>query len=307
MIPKRLSPGDTIGIASPSTAVQPEVESQLTAGLTFFESMGFGIKLGQYIRSDRSASAASPEQKAEDLNALFADPSVKAIICAQGGNTANASLPLLNWETIRENPKIFLGISDITVLLNAIHHKTGLVTFHGNDIMWGFGHNMTEYDKNEFIRVLINGEIGPIPKNSTWKTIRDGIAAGTLLGGNLRCLLKLAGTPYWPDFTGAVLFIEAYRITPDGCRTAFHQLHQMGIFDQIQGVIVGYIDGMQRDAAPGPYLEDFLFEVTKTYPFPILKVNDFGHNCPNTVLPVGGQVYMDAGQQVIEVTAPCVQ
>ena len=129
------------------------------------------------------------------------------------------------------------------------------------------------------------------PRTAPGRRSVKGSAAGKLLGGNLRCLLKLAGTPYWPDFTGAILFIEAYRITPDGCRTAFYQLHQMGVFDQIKGIIVGYIDGMQRDAAPGPYMEDILLEVIKSTAFPVLKVNDFGHNCPNTVLPVGGQVF----------------
>ena len=171
MIPRKLSPGEIIGIAAPSTAVQPDMETRLVTGLAFLKSMGFNIKLGRHIRSDGSDTAASPKQKAEDLNALFADPSVRAVICAQGGDTANASIPFLDWNTIRENPKIFLGISDITVLLNAIYHKTGLVTFHGNDVLWGFGQTMTEYDRAEFERILINGEIGPIPKNSTWKTV----------------------------------------------------------------------------------------------------------------------------------------
>ncbi len=307
MIPKRLSPGDTIGIAAPSTAVQREMESQLQKGLSLLRSKGFNIKLGQHIRSQGIGSAAAPEQKAEDLNALFADPSVNAIICAQGGETANTSLSLLDWDTIRDHPKIFLGISDITVLLNAIYQKTGLVTFHGNDILWGFGRHTTAYDIAEFDRVLIRGEIGRIPQNSPWKTIREGAVEGRLLGGNLGCLLKLAGTPYWPDFTDAILFIEEYEISPGGCQSGFHHLQQMGVFDQVRGVIVGYIDSMQRDDGSGPYMEDILLEVTSSCTFPILKANDFGHNCPNTVLPVGGQVVMDAGQRFIEVTAPCVQ
>jgi len=307
VIPRRLSPGDTIGVAAPSTTVQPEMEPQLQKGLSFLRSKGFNIKLGQHIRSQGIGSATAPEQKAEDLKAFFDDPSVNAIICAQGGETANTSLSLLDWDTIRDHPKIFLGISDITVLLNAIYQKTGLVTFHGNDILWGFGRQITTYEIAEFNRVLIKGENGRIPKNSVWTTIREGAAEGRLLGGNLGCLLKLAGTPFWPDFTGAILFIEEYEISPGGCQSAFHHLQQLGIFDQVRGVIVGYIDSMQRDAGSGPYMEDILLEVTSSCTFPILKANDFGHNCPNTVLPVGGQVVMDAGQRIIEVTAPCVQ
>jgi muramoyltetrapeptide carboxypeptidase len=306
MIPDRLSPNDTIGIAAPSDPVQPELEDRLQAGIDILKSLGFRVKPGQYLHSQALGYAATPEQKAEDLNNLFADPKVKAIICTQGGDTANAPLALLDWDMIKQNPKIFLGLSDITVLLNAITHKTGLVTFHGNDILWGFGNNMTDYEQQEFERILVKGKTGLIPPNRPRKTIRSGTATGKLLGGNLRCLLKLAGTPYWPDFTDAILFVEAYEISPKACHAAFHQLHQMGLFDRITGAIVGYIDSMQRDDSPGPYMEDVLLEVTQTYSFPTLKINDFGHNCPNTVLPVGGQVRIDADNQIIEIVSPCV-
>jgi muramoyltetrapeptide carboxypeptidase len=307
LIPMRLKAGDAIGIVSPSTPVTGELEEQFRRGVDFLESLGFRPVIGEYVRSKTLGYAASPQEKAEDINRMFADTSIKAIICSQGGATANACLPHLNWDVIQDNPKIFLGISDVTVLLNAIHHKTGLVTFHGDDVMWGFGRHPAAYDRQEFIARLMDARIGEVAPSCERRTIRGGTAEGKLLGGNLLCLLKLAGTPYWPDFTGAILFVEALNITPEACDYQFRQLEQMGVFDAIHGVIVGYVDGLQKDENATLQMEDVLLGVTSGYGFPILKVNDFGHNCPNTVLPVGGRVKVNADRQTVEILASCVQ
>jgi muramoyltetrapeptide carboxypeptidase len=307
LIPHRLMPGDTIGVIAPSDPILPAQENNLQMGIQYLQDMGFQVKCGTHIHANTLGYAATPQEKADDINYMFADPEVKAIICAQGGDTANAPLNLINWEAIRRNPKIFLGLSDITVLLNAIYHRTSLVTFHGNDILWGFGNNLVEYERSEIIRTLINAEIGPIPPHGARRTIRGGQACGKLLGGNLRCLLKLAGTPFWPDFSGAILFLEAFEISASACHTAFHQMQHMGIFDQIHGAVVGYIYSMQHNKDPRPHMEDILLEVTQQYTFPILKMNDFGHVCPNTVLPVGGKVDLDADQGVLSVVSPCLR
>ena len=307
LLPRKLNQGDTIGIVSPSTPVTQELIGQFKKGMEFLENLGFHMEIGAHVYSATWGYAASPQEKAEDINRMFADESIQAILCSQGGATANACLPYLDWEGLREHPKIFLGLSDITVLLNAIHHKTGLITFHGNDLMWGFGRNPALYDKQEFITRLMDGWVGEIPPSRERRTIRKGVAEGKLLGGNLNCLLKLAGTPYFPDFTGALLFVEAIGITPEGCDHQFQQLKQMGVFDQIRAVIIGYIDGLQNDPKTLMQMEDVLLRVSAEYDFPILKTDDFGHNCPNTVLPVGGKVRLDAEKQTLEIIEMCVQ
>jgi muramoyltetrapeptide carboxypeptidase len=306
MIPKKLCKGDAVGVVSPSSPVTQELMGQFKQGVKFLENLGFIVMVGEHVYSTTLRYAASPQEKAEDINRMFADESIKAIICSQGGQTANACLPYLDWDGIRENPKVFLGISDITVLLNAIHYKTGLITFHGNDVLWGFGRNPTTYDEQEFMRCLIDGKIGEIPPARERRAIRNGVAEGKLLGGNLPCLLKLAGTPYFPDFMGAILFVEALGISPEGCDHLFQQLKQMGVFDQIRGVIIGYIDGLQNDEKAVMQMEDVLLHVTAEYAFPILKADDFGHNCPNTVLPVGGEVRIDTDRQMIEILKECL-
>jgi muramoyltetrapeptide carboxypeptidase len=306
LIPKKLNRGDAIGIVSPSNPVTRGLTKQFKKGVEFLESLGFNVVIGEHVHSTSWGYAASPLEKAEDINRMFADESIKAIICSQGGATGNACLPYLKWNSIRDHPKIFLGISDITVLLNAIHHKTGLITFHGNDVVWGFGRNPKTYDKQEFITRLMKGGIGAIPPRRERRTIRSGIAEGKLLGGNLHCLLKLAGTPYFPDFTGAILFVEALDITPEASAQLFQQLKQIGVFDQIQGVIIGYIDGLQNNAKASMQMEDVLVQVAPEYAFPVLKTDDFGHNCPNTVLPVGAEVRINADSRTIEILEKCV-
>ena len=300
VFPRRLAPGDTIGIVSPSNPVTDDVIQQYHNGIRYIQEMGFTTKIGQYVFSTTWNYAASPQEKAADINAMFADPEISAIICTQGGFSANACLPYLDWDGIQQNPKIFLGISDITVLLNAIHAKTGLVTFHGNDVMWGFGNNPTQYDEDEFRAILMDGRLGSIPPNRERKTIRGGIAAGKLLGGNINCLLKLAGTPYWPDFTDAILAVEAIDVPPASFDHMFQQLKQMGVFDQIKGILTGYIDGTDNKEEDTFKMEDVLLRIVEEYNFPILKTPDFGHNCPNTTLPIGSMIEMDADQQTIQ-------
>lgn len=215
-------------------------------------------------------------------------------MCTQGGFSANACLPYLNWEIIQNNPKIFLGISDITVLLNAIHAKTGLITFHGADVMWGFGNDQDSFELNEFTQMLANGRMAAIPMNGGEKCIRPGKASGKLLGGNINCLLKLVGTPYLPDFSGAILAIEAIDVPNASFDHMFHQLKQMNLFNQINGIITGYIDGTDNNKEKKFTMEEILLRITEGYNFPILKTNNFGHNCTNTTLPIGAIVEINS-------------
>jgi len=307
LVPKRLAKGDTLGIVSPSTPVTPDQLTPFQKGKAFLENFGFKVLVGEHVFSTTWGYAASPGEKAADVNRMFADEQVRAIICSQGGATANACLPYLDWDLIRQNPKIFLGISDITVLLNAIHRCTGLVTFHGNDLLWGFGGDLEPYDVEEFKACLVDARVGAVPSNGPRRVIRGGKGQGKLLGGNLHCLLKLAGTPYFPDFSGSILFVEAIGITPEACDHLFHQLKQMGVFEQIKGVLVGFNDGLQNNPDARMQMEEVLARITSKYDFPILKVDDFGHNCPNTTLPVGAQVLIDADACQYEILTPPVE
>lgn len=306
MKPVRLKECDKIGIISPSDPITKEEIEQFEKGENYLRELGFIPLQSRNCLSSSMGYSATPEEKADDINNMFADSSIKAIICSQGGANANASLPYIDWNIIRNNPKIFMGISDITTLLNAIYLKTGLVTFHGNDVIWGFGREPQMYDKKEFIDRLIRGKIGHLKSNGNRVKIRGGKSEGILIGGNLKCLLKLAGTNYLPDFNNAILFLESFGFDPVVCDSAFSQLKQMGVFDEIKGVIIGHIFD-DREKQHSIHMEDILLQVSKGYFFPILKTDDFGHNCPNTVIPVGAKVSMDADDKIITLLESCVE
>lgn len=306
MLAHRLKRGDRLGVVAPSSPVTPETEAQLERGVAFLNGLGLRVVLGRHLRSATLGYCASPEEKAADINEMFADTSIAGIICAQGGATANACLPHLSWPTIAAHPKVFIGMSDVTVLLNAIHAETGLVTFHGSDLMWGFGRAPSEYDQAEFVQTLVAGHAGEVPANGERRAVRSGTCEGIALGGNLRCFLKLAGTPYMPDAHGAVLFLEVADVSSEECDYWLHQLRQMGVFDKVSGVVVGHVDGFDDRTGSVP-LEEVLRRVTSDFSFPILKVSDFGHNCPNAVLPIGAIVRVDADERRIDRLGACVQ
>ncbi len=307
ILAERIKPGDVIGIVSPSEPLRAQHEAQYAAGVAWLEKLGFVVRPGSHLRETPSGAAPAAQQKADDLNRMFADPQVKAIICSQGGDSAQECLPYIDWDCIRQHPKIFSGISDITVLLNAMNKETGLVTFHGNDVMWGFGRKPQEYDRYEFTARFVEGRIGRIPAHGERIVVRAGRAEGRLLGGNLRCLLKLAGTRYFPDMQGAILFLEALHATPEGCEDLFRKLEREGVFNRINGAIVGYIHSAQKDGALESPVEQILARMSAGYGFPILKVNDFGHNCSNTVLPVGGLVRIDTADLSVEILEACAR
>ncbi|MCL5254004.1 MAG: LD-carboxypeptidase [Candidatus Thermoplasmatota archaeon] len=307
IIPKRLKKGDRIGVVTPSAPLNSnELVARLNNGIAILNDMGFEVVLGRNAMKVNGYLAGEPVEKAEDINEMFADRNVSAILCSQGGGTANSCLPHLDWDTIRKNPKIFQGFSDISVILNSINSKTGLVTFHGHDVAWGLGWKPSEYDLNEFRLRLIDGMTGEVNPSGERKTVRSGSASGKLVGGNIMCLLKLAGTPYWPDCRNSILFMEGYTVGPDDCDYMFHQLEQMGIFEEISGAVVGYVHSLQNSPFPVRQMEDILLDVSRRYDFPILKINDFGHECRTTVLPVGAMARIDTDEKIFSITERCL-
>ncbi len=304
MIPQKLQIGDTIGIVSPSGAVIKKTINQFNRGVDFLKGFGFKVNVGKNALRNTLKYSATPKEKADDINSMFTDDDVNAIICSQGGANSNSILPLIDFKIIRNNPKIFLGISDITVLLNAINKETGLVTFHGNDVMWGFGTKHADYDEQEFRGRLIEGKIGEVKHNSKWKCIRGGIAEGILIGGNLNCLNKLAGTKYLPDFKAKILLLESFDEieSPEKVEAELYHLEQIGVFERIRGLWVGHYNHKSKI----PY-EEIVMNVVKDYDFPILKCDDFGHNTPNTTIPIGIKIKLDATNKRVILLERCVK
>ncbi|MBI4015691.1 MAG: LD-carboxypeptidase [Candidatus Aenigmarchaeota archaeon] len=301
IIPKRLKIGDKLGTCTPSDPVEggPN-DPRFLKGVGELEKLGFKVLLSKNFNS------TDPKKKAEDLNELFQNPEVKGIVSTVGGNNIQKTLEFIDWKTIKKNPKVFVGFSDVAALLNAIYVKIGLITFQGPEIRHCFGLYSTDYDRKIFLDRLVKGKIGEVPALRERKTIRAGHAQGKFLGGNLRALLKLAGTEFWPDFSNSILMLEDYHMRCDDVYKALEKLKELGVFDKVKGVVVGFIYGLQKEWPKDKQLEQSLLELTAGKDFPILKTEDFGHHTPVATLPIGAKVSIDADKKIILIEEKCV-
>lgn len=300
MLANKLNVGDTIGVVGVSNSIELENKKEdFYKAEKFFVNKGFKVKRGKYIFEDFYGSAGTRHQRAEDMMEMFDDAEVKAIVCLRGGQTCNTFIDLLDYEVIKQNPKIITGYSDVTVLLQAIYHKTGLVTFHGSGFL-DFSEENADEKYQEFKNVLLNQKIGKFQMGKK-KIIRGGNAEGELIGTNLGCMMYLIGTEYLPNFKNKILAIESFRTSPNECQRRFAHLKQIGIFDQIKGIIVGYNYDLQKRGTPFPQMEDILLDYTKEYDFPIIKCNDFGHKIVNSVIPIGSKLKINSEENKVEI------
>lgn len=293
--PPLLAKGDTLSIVAPaSPPLKPGVIRDAIARLTKY---GFKIKPGRFLREHTGYLAGSDEQRAADINAAFADREVKGIFCLRGGYGSCRILPLLDYAAIRANPKVFLGYSDITVMHLAMLLKSGLVTFHGSNASSAFEPvNLASCEK---ILLSRHSQRTPVTlfersrAHKAIKTVVPGRAKGRLIGGNFICLLRLIGTPWQPDFRGAILFLEdtgekAYRI--DGM---FAHLRLAGLLEQIGGLVLGQFD-YDTDKREQTRIAEVLPREAKRIGVPCVMGAPIGHFAGQVVLPQGVAAELDA-------------
>ena len=283
MLSNKLNIGDTIGIISPSAPITEDLKEQFNRGLQVFKDMGFKIELSKNVYANTLGYSSTVSEKVEDINEMFANKEVKAIICSQGGQNSNAILPYIDYEIIKNNPKIIMGISDSTAILNAIYSKTGIITYHQND----------------FKLRLIDANNGKVEHFTKWKCLKDGIAEGSLIGGNLSTLVKLLNTEYCSNFNNKILFLEDYADESplDEIDSKINILKQHKVFEKIKGLWIGYYE---KDTEIAKF-EDVIMNNLQEYKFPTLKCNDFGHNCENVVIPIGAKIKLDATNCEVEI------
>jgi muramoyltetrapeptide carboxypeptidase len=308
--PPRLSPGDTIGLVNPATAAFETMPIDiLTESL---EALGLRVVKGESYFDRRGYFAGTDEDRAGDINRFFADTSVKALL-ARGGWGASRVLPLLDYELIRNNPKVVLGYSDVTALLLAIHAKTGLVTFHAPypptqkfsaDYL-----RRTVFDA-EAVRMENPKEVDDdetVQTEDRIQVLTPGTARGRIFGGNLTVLTTIVGSDYLPDWRGAILFLEdvdeaVYRID-----RMLNQLKLAGVLEQIRG----FVFGRCTDCPPGGgygslTLEDVLDDYIKPLGIPAWRGTMIGHIDRQFTVPLGVEVEIDAGAGVIQMLEPGV-
>src|ERR1017187_8887487 len=205
--PPRLRRGDLVAVVSPSSAVTQDLQGQFERGVAALESLGLRVRVEDHVMDRHYYSAGTAAARIDDLHRAWADPNVAMVLMSQGGQTANNLLDSLDYDLFRRQPKIFMGMSDGTTLLTAITSQSGIVTFHGPDLLFGFGRHMSEPFIDQFRSVVMDGACGPV-LSPTFRTIRQGAATGLLYGGHVNILIDTMFAGFEPDLNGSILFLE---------------------------------------------------------------------------------------------------
>jgi muramoyltetrapeptide carboxypeptidase len=310
--PPRLQAGDTVGLINPAGATFHPVD--VTVVEETLAALGLGMKAGEHLLDRYGYLAGEDKARAKDVNNMFADPDVSALLSLRGGWGCNRLLDLLDYEAISRNPKILMGYSDITSLLLAINAKTSLVTFHGpvGISTWN------QYSTNFVKKLLFNAEAFSMenPRDTGDNlaqvsdrviTITGGKAKGRLLGGNLSVLTSMVGSDYLPNFEGSILFLE--EINEDIFRVdrMLTQLKLAGIL----GRISGFIFGKCKECNPGEgfgslTLEEVFADHIEPLGIPAWSGTMIGHMDKKFTIPLGIEAKIDADKGIISLQEPAV-
>ncbi len=311
--PPRLARGSRVALVAPAGPLLER--DDLTRAEALCRALDYEPVMGSHTARRYGYLAGTDEERLGDLNAALSDRSVDAIWCIRGGYGTTRILDRIDFEALSRRPRALIGFSDITTILNAAVSRAGVVAFHGPVARA----SMPAFSRWHFERVLAcaepAGRLGRlpsqpdvlVPREDRIVTLSGGIAEGPLLGGNLSLLQCLIGTPYFPDFDGAILFLEdageaLYRVD----RMLAH-LRLVGTLDRLAGVVIGRFTGLERNSADGALGFD---EVLETYLRPLgIPVGygfPVGHVDDQWTLPLGVRARFDADAGELELLEAAV-
>lgn len=290
-VPRPLNRGDTVGVVAASGPVDVEI---LDKGLAFLEECGFLVRLGCYVDQRRSYLAGTDEERCTDLNDMLRDPEIGGIFLARGGYGSMRLLESLDYDAVRRDPKILVGMSDVTALQLSLYSRCGLVTLAGPMIAGQVGRGLDELSAHWFVKGLTE----PFPGRNLFdldgclRVLRPGSAQGCIIGGCLSLIAALVGTDFCPDYSHAVLFLEEVNEPLYRVDRMLTQLRLAGIFDVISAVVGGHFlgpGGRKLDHEVGR----LLLELTESRPIPIVSGFPHGHTLPNVTIPHGIRVELN--------------
>ncbi len=291
--PPSIKKGDTIGIVSPASSLVGR--DLFTEGVKILKKKGFMVKFIRKHLNAKGYLAGSDMERADAFNRLWADPEVKALVAARGGYGCLRLIDQIDMKQIRGNPKILIGFSDITVLLNAIHNKTGLITFHGPVVT-----TLASIDRQsttEFFNTLMD----TAPKNiqpTRVEIIKNGTAKGILQGGNLTSLVHMVDTPYEFSWKDTILFIEDIDEPPYKLDRLLTHLFQAKRLQKIKGLILGtFTDGERKEnRVMQKAVLKRIVELLDGFDIPVWANFPVGHSRRNLTLPIGVKMKMDSSK-----------
>lgn len=308
----RLNRGDTVGLITPGSYITDEA---LEKAISNIETLGFRIRLGKNIRAERGFTAGTDQERLDDLHAMFQDADIKGVWCARGGYGCSRLLPKINYKLIKKNPKVLIGYSDITALLQAIYLQTGLIGFHGPV----GASDMTDYTQAQLLPLIVEGKarhhILISPENEQHenplyhtKIFREGLASGELVGGNLSLLSAMAGTPYAMDAKDKIVFIEDIGEKPYRIDRMLTQLRQSSNLHKAKAIALGVFAGCEKDEdARSLSLEETLRDRLMDLDMPIIYGLSFGHISNMCTLPIGAKATLDTRSKTLALEEAVVQ
>lgn len=315
--PFRLNKGDTIGLIAPGWLI---TEEQLQQSIDQVSQLGFVPFYTERILGKSGYFSGTDEQRATDLNEMFSNPQIKGIICANGGYGCTRILDLINYQMIKDNPKVIMGYSDVTALLNAINQKTGLVTFHGpisRTIKYDYSSSQFEKVVKNPQKKLIIESYPEYPEKSGESaaynryTITSGKAKGKLIGGNLTLITSMIGTEYQLNFADKIVFIEDIGEEPYRIDRMLTQLIESGELQKASGIVFGILRGCDKSEnskAPNSFtLQEVIEDRIKPLNIPAVYGLSFGHLNNNFTIPIGVKAELDADKMTIELLEKAVE
>jgi len=310
--PPRLKANDLVAICSPAGAT--ESEATLEQAVRNVESLGLRVRLMPNVGKRWGYLGGTDQERADDFNAAIRDEEIRGIICLRGGYGTMRILPMLDYKHLSRHPKVILGYSDISAILNAAAHKSGVITFHGpiaEAKFLGFEGDCARQ------AIMEGGELSVFPNPSSLtgdavypplRTVQGGKAQGRLVGGNLSLIEPCAGTPYGPEMQGAILFLEDVAETPYRVDRMLTSLWLRGELQKLSGIVLGdFRLPTDEPADPGPksFSMDQVFDNLKMWvKCPIFCGLHAGHIREKLTLPIGATVEMDADQQTLRLLNP---
>ena len=310
IFPKKLQAGDEVRVIAPSRSMGILSNTNRVLAIKALESLGVRVTFGQQVDEQDIMHSSSIESRLADLHEAFADPNVKAILAVIGGYNSNQLLDCIDYNLIKQNPKIFCGFSDITALGNAIYHQTALVTYSGVHFSSFAMQKGFEYSLEHFKKIFFMTDKISLPPSKEWsddawyldqekrifhptpgyKVINAGQTEGKIIGGNLGTFRLLCGTPYKPALDNTILFLEEVSSASGTDIYEFdrnlHSLIQDPHFDKVRAIVIGRFEnsfGMT---------DEKLRYIFSTKPalkaIPIITDADFGHTTPIFTFPIGG-------------------
>jgi len=303
--PKKLSKGDLIGIISPASS--PDDLTLIESGVRYFEGLGYLTILGKNVGKNRGYLAGTDEERVDDIHQMFTDKRVKAIFCLRGGYGAFRLLDKIDYKLIRNNPKIFVGFSEITALQMAILHKARMITFAGPMVVPNFSKEISNYTEENFWRIITSTKkLGKVklPHFDILTSLNSRIASGRIVGGNLAVLTSLLGTGYLPDLKDKILFLEDISEPPYKIDRMLNQLRLNNVSKKVKGVILcSFIDCREPDEKKKTLsLEEIWSDYFGSINIPVIHSFPHGHIKDLITLPIGSKIKLNATKGFVELT-----